>query len=108
MGFNANLKLILSRQLLLCGAIGGVTGRDKMKGYVSKETQIGAHSTNEWAAGALDRNSSIAFYMESAEDETEKPRDPYAGPQAAFFQFQTLYNHPSGKKRLRVTTIARK
>ena len=33
---------------------------------------------------------------------------PSKGPQAAFLQIQTLYNHHSGKKRLRVTTIARR
>ncbi|CAD7945321.1 unnamed protein product [Amoebophrya sp. A25] len=98
MGFNGKLTAVCSREFKVAGAVGPVCSLRKGGGSVT-DAEIGEGGTTVWAVTSLDRSTSIAFYFEVNDD---KP-----ATQAAFLQFQTLYHHPSGKKRLRVTTLAR-
>ncbi|CAD7958259.1 unnamed protein product [Amoebophrya sp. A120] len=105
MGFNARITVQTSKEIKVCGAIGPVCSMQKAHPSVA-DTQIGESNTITWATSALDQQSSVAFYFELADDGADGKKQNKQG-QAAFLQFQTLYHHPSGKKRLRVTTVAR-
>ena len=121
MGFNARVSVTTSKNFNVCGCVGGCCSLAKKTQYVG-ETEIGESGTSEWSMGAIDRNSSLAFFFEVAqgasEEMTEKARAsresadqaPMMGAmpnQCAYVQFQTLYHHPDGRKRLRVTTMQR-
>jgi len=101
MGFNARLEVFCSRDFKCCGAVGGLSSLGK-KGPCVAETEIGEGATCQWTIGSLDKNTTISFYFDMANQQST------AMPQGktAFLQFQTLYQHPSGRKRLRVTTVA--
>ncbi|EEA07304.1 Sec23/Sec24 trunk domain-containing protein [Cryptosporidium muris RN66] len=99
--FNGRVELLCSKDIKVCGAIGACTGTGK-KGSQVGDSLIGESNTCEWSFGALDKNTTIAFYFEVvAQSVTQIP----PGKQS-FIQFQTLYNHPSGRRRLRVTTVS--
>lgn len=51
---------------------------------------------------ALDKRTTLAFYFEVV---TANPSQVPPTRQA-FLQFQTLYHHPCGRRRLRVTTVS--
>merc|ERR1712048_412376 len=80
---------------------GGLASLNK-RGPCVSETVIGEGGTAQWVAGSLDRNTTIGFYFDKVNQSTE------AIPQGkqAYLQFQTAYLHPSGRKRLRVTTVS--
>lgn len=91
------------------------------------ESEVGESCTTQWRIGALDPNSTIAFFFEVAAEggnngpgQQMSPAQMHSQqggygqmmqhqmePRYAFLQFQTLYHHPSGARRLRVTTVAR-
>lgn len=118
MGFNARITTMCSREYKVCGAIGNISSAKRKHPSVC-ETSFGEGSTVEWSIGVVDRNTSIAFYFEvnapggpSEEGENQsgsgiRSSKPIQQSQAAYLQLQTIYNHPSGKKRIRVTTVAR-
>jgi len=97
MGFNARMEIVVSKDLKVCGAIGAMSSLQK-KGASVSETEIGESGTTLWSVPTLDHRSSYAFYFEPVSTTAQPGRSGY-------IQFQTYYNHPSGKKHLRVTTI---
>jgi protein transport protein SEC23 len=97
MGFNARVEIVVSKDLKVCGAIGAMSSLQK-KGASVSETEIGESGTTLWSVAALDHRSSYAFYFEPISTTPQPGRYGY-------IQFQTYYNHPSGKKHLRVATI---
>ncbi|KNG77098.1 hypothetical protein PFMG_03245 [Plasmodium falciparum IGH-CR14] len=100
-GYNAKLTVICSKEFRVCGAIGACSSNKKTANYVS-DTCVGEGGTCEWTICALDRQSTIAFYFEIVNQNLASlPPD-----RQAYLQFQTLYQHPSGRRRLRVTTIS--
>merc|ERR1712232_1253893 len=99
LGFNAKIEVFCSQEFKCSGAIGGLTSLSKHSSAVS-EVSIGAGGTCQWVAGSLDRNTTIGVYFDIPNVDTS-----LHGKQA-YLQFQTAYLHPSGRKRLRVTTIA--
>jgi protein transport protein SEC23 len=103
MGFHAKIDCLTSPDLKICGAIGNCSSVNKKSAAVS-DTVIGEGGTSQWTMGAIDSRSTIAFYFEPSTS-TAQPNNPNAARQG-YIQFQTLYNHPSGKKRLRVTTVS--
>lgn len=118
MGFNAKIKAVCSRQFKVCGAVGGCFSLNNKHPSVSDTMDIGESGTSEWKTGVLDRNTTLAFFFEPSEKGTKDPAQQSqeasmgnyrsgAGDRNAYLQFQTLYHHPSGKKRLRVTTVVR-
>ncbi|CAE8629563.1 unnamed protein product [Polarella glacialis] len=101
LGFNAKIEVFTSREFKCCGAVGGLSSLGK-KGPCVAETEIGEGNTCQWVIGSMDRNSTLAFYFDIANQQVG------AMPQGkqAYLQFQTCYQHPSGRKRLRVTTVS--
>ncbi|KAJ1606218.1 putative Sec23 [Cryptosporidium canis] len=99
--FNGRVEILCSKDVKVSGAIGACTSTGK-KGAQVGDTMIGESNTCEWSFGAMDKNTTVAFYFEVvAQGVNQIP----PGKQS-FIQFQTLYNHPSGRKRLRVTTVS--
>lgn len=111
MGFNAKIKTVCSKEFKVCGAVGGCCTLGTKHASVS-ETEIGESGTTEWCAGVLDRGTTLAFFFEPSNqgNNNSQTAGMNAGPGAnrnAYLQFQTVYHHPAGKKRMRVTTLAR-
>lgn len=126
-GYKARLQVNCSRELKVCGAIGDCYSLKKKSAHVS-DTVIGEGNTCEWAIAALNRQSTLAFYFELASDESSTGSiaaalntlaggnneskkngevNELAGKQG-FIQFQTWFQHPSGRRRLRVTSFSSK
>lgn len=97
LGFNAKLEVFTSREFKCCGAVGSLSSLGKNSPSVA-ETEIGQGKTSQWIAGSLDRNTTIAFYFDIGSQQNQSKQ--------SFLQFQTSYLHPSGRKRLRVTTVS--
>eukprot|EP00929_Paragymnodinium_shiwhaense_P012712 TRINITY_DN1202_c0_g2_i1.p1 TRINITY_DN1202_c0_g2~~TRINITY_DN1202_c0_g2_i1.p1 ORF type:complete len:758 (+),score=222.41 TRINITY_DN1202_c0_g2_i1:97-2370(+) len=100
-GYNAKIEIFTSREVKCCGAVGGVSSAGK-KGPSVADTEVGIGQTCLWSAGSIDRTTAVAFYFDICNTEA-KNMPP--GKQS-FVQFQTAYLHPSGRKRLRVTTVS--
>jgi len=101
LGFNARIGVFTSREFKCCGAVGGLSSTGK-KGPAVAETEIGEGGTCEWVAGSMDRNTTIAFYF----DITNTQAGQMPANKQSFLQFQTAYQHTSGRKRMRVTTVS--
>merc|ERR1712032_647320 len=99
-GFNAKVEVFTSREFKCCGVVGGVSSMDKKSPSVA-ETEIGDGGTCQWTVGSLDRSTSLAFYF----DVSNSQSDSLPHGRCGFLQFQTSFLHPSGRKRLRVTTL---
>eukprot|EP00928_Gymnodinium_smaydae_P045645 TRINITY_DN30397_c0_g3_i1.p1 TRINITY_DN30397_c0_g3~~TRINITY_DN30397_c0_g3_i1.p1 ORF type:complete len:758 (+),score=148.71 TRINITY_DN30397_c0_g3_i1:98-2371(+) len=100
-GFNAKVEIFTSREAKCCGAVGGLSSMNK-KGPCVSETEIGEGGTSQWTVGSLDKNTAIAFYF----DVTNTQANSMPAGKQSFVQIQTAYLHPSGRKRLRVTTVS--
>lgn len=101
LGFKAEIEVLTSHEFKCCGAVGGVSSLGK-KGNQVSETEVGEGGTCKWIAGSLDRNTSVAFFF----DVTNQQANSMPQGKQNFLQFQTAYLHPSGRKRLRVTTVS--
>eukprot|EP00397_Hematodinium_sp_SG-2012_P003443 GEMP01003451.1.p1 GENE.GEMP01003451.1~~GEMP01003451.1.p1 ORF type:complete len:611 (+),score=96.99 GEMP01003451.1:487-2319(+) len=101
MGFNARIDCITSKEFKVCGAIGECSSLNKKNNSVS-DTEIGESGTHQWLLGSIDKNSTLAFYFEVQNQQSQQ----FQVGKQSFLQFQTYYHHPSGRKRLRVTTVA--
>lgn len=100
LGFNAKIELKTSRPVKINGAVGGLTSFGR-KGPAVSETEIGEGGTTQWQVGSLDKNTTIAFFFD-----VDQQSGVTRQGKRAYVQFQTTYLHPSGRKRLRVTTIS--
>ena len=98
MGFNAQIMMLTSPDVKINGAIGSLISLKKKNNFVS-ETEIGHGQTNQWSMPSIDSQSTIAFYLDLANQE------PAAKRTHASVQFQTKYQHSSGRVRLRVTSL---
>jgi len=101
LGFNAKIEVFTSREFKCCGAVGGLSSLGKKSPCVA-ETEIGEGSTCQWVVGSLDKNTTIGFYF----DVTNQTANSLPQGKQSYLQFQTCYLHPSGRKRLRVTTVS--
>eukprot|EP00927_Polykrikos_kofoidii_P036774 TRINITY_DN3102_c0_g1_i9.p1 TRINITY_DN3102_c0_g1~~TRINITY_DN3102_c0_g1_i9.p1 ORF type:complete len:756 (-),score=139.69 TRINITY_DN3102_c0_g1_i9:88-2355(-) len=100
-GFNAKIEIFTSREAKCSGAIGGVSSLGK-RGPAVAETEVGEGGTCQWCVASLDKTTAIAFYF----DITNTQANSMPQGKQSFVQFQTVYFHPSGRKRLRVTTVS--
>jgi len=100
-GFNAKLEVFTSREFKCSGAVGSLSSLGKKSPAVG-ETEIGQGGTCQWVLGSLDTNTTIGFYF----DVTNKQANAMPAGKQSYLQFQTCYLHPSGRKRLRVTTVS--
>jgi protein transport protein SEC23 len=99
-GFSAKLDIFTSRDCRCCGAVGGVSSTGKKSPAVA-ETEVGEGGTSQWVIGSLDKNTAVAFYFDVTNTQA-----PTSSGKQSYVQFQTCYQHASGRKRLRVTTVS--
>ncbi|EAN32984.1 Sec23/Sec24 trunk domain protein [Theileria parva strain Muguga] len=128
-GYNARLTVFTSPELKVCGIVGGCHSLKKKASNVS-ENVIGEGSTNEWNLGVMDRQSTLAVFFDidsgnssvltnamnavglnvgavSMKNTSSPNKDANAlSGRQSFVQFQTVYFHPDGTKRLRVTSFS--
>lgn len=102
MGFNANMEVLTTKEMKVCGVIGPCVSNNKKSPSVG-ETEIGIGGTCSWKFCSLTPSSSTAIYFEVVNQQ------PQALPPGSrgMVQITTQYQHSSGQFRLRVTTIAR-
>ncbi|KAI5949541.1 hypothetical protein KGF54_005418 [Candida jiufengensis] len=103
MGFNATIEVKTSSDLKIEGLIGNATALPYNKLIPSNEKmisvtkEIGESKTNCWKLCSVDPQSTYAIYFEKL--------DSSIATTGAYLQYLFHYQHPSGRMRLRVTTI---
>lgn len=102
MGFNATFEVQTSRELRVCGVIGPVVSLNKKNPSVG-ETEIGVGNTCAWKLCSITPATTLGVYFEVANTQ-QAPLNPGS---SGVVQFVTMYQHSSGRYRLRVTTFAR-
>ena len=102
MAFNATFEVKTWTDLKVCGIIGPCASMKIKSPNVSK-TEVGISGTSQWKFCALDPNTTPAVYFQVASQQTT----PLPQGSCGYIQFITQYQHSSGFKRIRVTTIAR-
>ncbi|AFZ79676.1 Sec23/Sec24 domain containing protein [Theileria equi strain WA] len=121
-GYNAKISVFTSKELKISGCVGGCYSAKK-KGSSVSDVVIGEGGTYEWTVGSLDKRSTLAFFFTlenqnasminsalttigvSKGNNANGAANNLAGLQG-FVQFQTVYYHSNGSKRLRVTTFS--
>ena len=103
MGFGSTLELKTSRELKVSGAIGACVSLGNKSQYVS-ESETGVGGTSSWKISGVYPNTTVAFYF----DVVNQQASPLPQGGRGYVQFVNTYQHSSGTKRIRVTTIARK
>uniref|UniRef100_A0A665UKS1 Protein transport protein SEC23 n=1 Tax=Echeneis naucrates TaxID=173247 RepID=A0A665UKS1_ECHNA len=102
MAFAATLEVKTSREIKVSGAIGPCVSLNA-KGPCVSENEIGTGGTCQWKVCGLDPCTTLALYFEVVNQHNAPI--PQGGRGA--IQFVTQYQHSSGQRRIRVTTIAR-
>nr|XP_061798416.1 protein transport protein Sec23A isoform X3 [Nerophis lumbriciformis] len=102
MAFAATLEVKTSREVKVSGAIGPCVSLNA-KGPCVSENEIGSGGTCQWKMCGLDPSTTLALYFEVVNQHNAPI--PQGGRGA--LQFVTQYQHASGQRRIRVTTIAR-
>eukprot|EP00917_Polyrhabdina_sp_WS-2016_P009746 GHVP01021439.1.p1 GENE.GHVP01021439.1~~GHVP01021439.1.p1 ORF type:complete len:752 (+),score=103.02 GHVP01021439.1:56-2311(+) len=100
-GYNATLDILCSKEFKVCGAIGACSSNNKKTSQVG-DTVVGEGGTSQWSIACMNRLSTIAFYFEIV---NQNVQNLPPGKQS-FLQFQTVYNHPSGNRRMRICTVS--
>nr|XP_042117231.1 protein transport protein Sec23A [Peromyscus maniculatus bairdii] len=91
-----------SREIKISGAIGPCVSLNS-KGPCVSENEIGTGGTCQWKICGLSPTTTLAMYFEVVNQHNAPI--PQGGRGAV--QFVTQYQHSSGQRRIRVTTIAR-
>uniref|UniRef100_A0A671E448 Protein transport protein SEC23 n=1 Tax=Rhinolophus ferrumequinum TaxID=59479 RepID=A0A671E448_RHIFE len=102
MGFGGTLEIKTSREIKVSGAIGPCVSLNS-KGPCVSENEIGTGGTCQWKICGLSPTTTVAIYFEVVNQHNAPI--PQGGRGA--IQFVTQYQHSSGQRRIRVTTIAR-
>ncbi|XP_014666484.1 PREDICTED: protein transport protein Sec23A-like [Priapulus caudatus] len=102
MAFNAVVEVKCSREMKIMGVIGPCVSMNAKSPSVS-ETEMGSGGTCQWKFCGIYPNTTAAVYFEVVHQHSA----PIPQGGRGFIQFITQYQHPSGQKRVRVTTIAR-
>lgn len=102
MAFGANLEIKTSKELKIQGCIGSCTSL-ATKSPVVSESELGIGGTSQWKMCGLSPNSTYAFYFEVVNQHNA----PIPQGGRGFIQFITQYQHSSGQRRMRVSTVAR-
>ena len=103
MAFNGTLEVKCSRELKISGGIGSCVSLNVKSPSVS-DTEIGMGNTVQWKLCTLNPSSTMAFFFEVVNQHAAPM--PQGG--RGCIQFITHYQHSSGQRRVRVTTLARK
>uniref|UniRef100_A0A8D0HNU1 Protein transport protein SEC23 n=1 Tax=Sphenodon punctatus TaxID=8508 RepID=A0A8D0HNU1_SPHPU len=102
MGFGGTLEIKTSREIKISGAIGPCVSLNS-KGPCVSENEIGTGGTCQWKICGLNPNTTLALYFEVVNQHNAPI--PQGGRGA--IQFVTQYQHSSGQRRIRITTVAR-
>ncbi|KJE96351.1 hypothetical protein, variant [Capsaspora owczarzaki ATCC 30864] len=102
MAFGATIDVQATRELKICGMTGPGISLAK-KGPCVSENDICLGGTSAWKLCGIDQATTCGFFFEVV----GQHQTPVQPGQRALVQFTTQYQHSSGQRRLRVTTIAR-
>ncbi|KAK3748819.1 hypothetical protein RRG08_065326 [Elysia crispata] len=102
MAFGATLEIKTSRELKVSGAIGPCVSLG-VKGPAVSDTEIGLGGTCQWKMCGLYPTTSLAVCFEVVNQHNA----PIPQGGRGYIQFITQYQHSSGERRVRVTTVAR-
>lgn len=102
MAFGATLEIKTSRELKVSGAIGPCVSLG-VKGQCVSDTEIGLGGTCQWKMCSLYPSTSLGIFFEVVNQHNA----PIPQGGRGYLQFITQYQHSSGQRRVRVTTIAR-
>jgi len=103
MAFNATLEVKCSRELKISGAIGACTSANKKDSAEVSDMEIGIGGTNAWKFCTLGPSTTAAIFFEVVNQHGA----PIPQGGRGCIQFITQYQHSSGQRRVRVTTLAR-
>ncbi|XP_019627443.1 PREDICTED: protein transport protein Sec23A-like isoform X1 [Branchiostoma belcheri] len=102
MSFGGALEVKTSRELKVQGALGPCVSMGTKSACVS-ENEIGRGGTCKWKMCGFDPTSTLAFFFEVVNQHNA----PIPQGGRGCVQFITQYQHSSGQRRVRVTTVAR-
>ncbi|XP_071832360.1 protein transport protein Sec23A-like [Apostichopus japonicus] len=102
MAFGATLEIKTSRELKVSGIIGPCISLGVKSSSVS-DTEIGIGGTCQWRFCSLYPNTTAALFFEVVNQHNA----PIPQGGRGSIQFVTQYQHSSGQRRVRVTTLAR-
>lgn len=102
MAYGATVEVKTSRELKIQGAIGHSVSMNA-KGPSVSENEIGVGGTTAWKICGLNPTSTLAFFFEVV----NQHQAPIPQGGRGCVQFITHYQHSSGLKKVRVTTLAR-
>ncbi|XP_055333870.1 protein transport protein Sec23A-like [Paramacrobiotus metropolitanus] len=102
---NASVEVKASKNVKICGCLGPAVPQANVRSSsVSDNNFMGTGGTSEWRCCCLLNNTTLCFVFETSGQET------MVNPQENqfFIQFMTTYQHATGQKRIRVTTVNRR
>ncbi|XP_005989219.1 protein transport protein Sec23A [Latimeria chalumnae] len=102
MAFGGTLEIKTSREIKISGAIGPCVSLNA-RGPCVSENEIGTGGTCQWKICSLNPSTTLGIYFEVVNQHNAPI--PQGGRGA--IQFVTQYQHSSGQRRIRVTTVAR-
>ncbi|XP_052057869.1 protein transport protein Sec23A-like isoform X1 [Mytilus californianus] len=102
MGFGATVEVKTSKELKVSGAIGPCVSLG-VKGASVSDTEMGLGGTSQWKLCGLYPNLTLAFFFEVVNQHNA----PIPQGGRGYIQFITQYQHSSGQRRIRVSTVAR-
>ncbi|XP_044013279.1 protein transport protein Sec23A isoform X2 [Aphidius gifuensis] len=102
MAFNATLEIKTSREIKVSGAIGPCVSLGT-KGPSVSEQEVGLGGTCQWKFCSLTPSTTTALFFEVVNQHAA----PIPQGGRGCIQFITQYQHSSGQRRIRVTTIVR-
>ncbi|XP_049878125.1 protein transport protein Sec23A isoform X1 [Pectinophora gossypiella] len=102
MAFNGTLEVKCSRELKITGAIGSCVSLN-VKGPCVSDQEVGMGNTCQWKMCTFTPSSTMGIFFEVVNQHAAPA--PQGG--RGCVQFITQYQHSSGQRRVRVTTVAR-
>lgn len=102
MAFGATVEVKTSKELKVQGCIGHCVSTHNKAPNIS-DSEMGIGGTNQWKICGLYPSNTLAFYFEVVNQHNA----PIPQGGRGFIQFITQYQHSSGQKRVRVSTIPR-
>ncbi|KRX44467.1 Protein transport protein Sec23A [Trichinella murrelli] len=102
MGFNATLEIKTSNEMKLEGALGCCANLN-IKNQSVSENELGMGGTCQWKFCSLTPHSTTTFFLEIVGQQGAPV--PQGG--RGYVQFITQFQHPSGQRKIRVTTTCR-
>lgn len=102
MAFNGTVEVKCSREIKISGGIGSCVSLNVKNSSVS-DMEFGMGGTVQWKLCALNPSSTMAFFFEIVNQHAA----PIPQGGRGCLQFVSQYQHPSGQRRIRVTTLAR-